>query len=41
MDTVMKQREQGKAEGSVAPGSAPSADDIFSHMSAYVETATP
>jgi hypothetical protein len=41
MDTVMKQREQGTAEGSVAPGSAPSADDIFSHMSAYMETATP
>jgi hypothetical protein len=41
MDTVMRQREQAPAEESFAPASGPSADDIISHMSAYMETATP
>jgi hypothetical protein len=41
MDTVMRQREQGMAEGNVAPVPGPNADDIISHMSAYMETATP
>ena len=40
MDTAMKQREQAATEEVIAPGSAPSADDIISHMSAYMETAT-
>ena len=37
----MRQREQATAEESIAPASGPSADDIISHMSAYMETATP
>ena len=41
MDTVMKQREQATAEESFAPAPGPSADDIISHMSAYMEMATP
>jgi hypothetical protein len=41
MNTVMRQREQATAEESFAPTSGPSADEIFSHMSAYMETATP
>ena len=40
MDTVMKQREQATTEEVIAPASAPSADDIISHMSVYMETAT-
>jgi hypothetical protein len=41
MDTVMRQREQATAEGNVPPAPGPNADDIISHMSAYMETATP
>ena len=41
MDTVMRQREQAMAGEGVAPASAPSADYIISHMTAYMETATP
>jgi hypothetical protein len=41
MDTVMRQREQATAEERITPASGPSADDILSHMSAYMETATP
>jgi hypothetical protein len=41
MNTVMRQREQATAEESFAPTSGPSADEIFSHMSGYMETATP
>ena len=41
IDNLMKQREQGTAEEKIAPASGPNADDIFSHMSAYMETATP
>jgi hypothetical protein len=41
MDTAMKQREKATAEGNIAPASGPSSDDIISHMSAYMETATP
>jgi len=40
MDTVMRQREQATAEDNIAPASGPSADDIISHMSAYMEMAT-
>jgi hypothetical protein len=40
MDTVMRQREQATAAESTAPASSPSADDIISHMSAYMETVT-
>jgi hypothetical protein len=36
----MRQREQATAEDSIAPASGPNADDIISHMSAYMETAT-
>ena len=41
MDTVMKQREQTTVEESLARPAGPSADAIISHMSAYMETATP
>jgi hypothetical protein len=41
MDTVMRQRGQVTAEENIASVSGPSADDILSHMSAYMETATP
>jgi hypothetical protein len=42
MDTVMRQREQATIEERITPASAPSADDIISHMSAYyMETAIP
>jgi hypothetical protein len=41
MDTLMRQREQVTDEENIAPASGPSADDIISHMSAYMETATP
>jgi hypothetical protein len=41
IDTVMKQRERTTAEESIVPASGPSADDIISHMSAHIETATP
>jgi hypothetical protein len=41
MDTVMRQREQATDEENIAPASGPSADAIISHMSAYMETATP
>jgi hypothetical protein len=41
MDTVMKQREQATREESIAPASGSGADDIISHMSAYMETAIP
>jgi hypothetical protein len=41
MDTVMRQREQATAQENIAPASGPSADDIISHMSAYMEMATP
>jgi hypothetical protein len=41
MDTVMRQREQATDEENIMPASGPSADDIISHMSAYMETATP
>jgi hypothetical protein len=41
MDTVRRQREPAIAEENIASASGPSADDIISHMSAYMETATP
>jgi hypothetical protein len=41
MDTVMRQREQATVEGNVPPAPGPNADDIISHMSAYMETAIP
>jgi hypothetical protein len=41
MDTVMRQREEATVDERIAPASGPSADDIISHMSAYMETATP
>jgi len=41
MDNVMRQREQVTAEENIASASGPSADDIISHMSAYMETTTP
>jgi hypothetical protein len=41
MDSVMRQRERATAEESFAPASGRSAEDIISHMSAYMETATP
>ena len=37
----MRQRGQVTAEENIASVSGPSADDINSHMSAYMETATP
>jgi hypothetical protein len=40
MDTVMRQREEATADENIAPASGPSADDIISHMSAYMETGT-
>jgi hypothetical protein len=39
MDTAMKQREQATTEEVIVPASAPSADDIVSHMSVYMKTA--
>jgi hypothetical protein len=43
MDAVLRGREQDSAEPSVeyTLQNAPSVDDIFSHMSAYMEAATP
>jgi hypothetical protein len=41
MNTVMRQREQATAEENIGPASGPSADDMISHMSSYMETATP
>jgi hypothetical protein len=43
MDAVLRSREQGSIEkdGQDATESTPSAEDIFSHMSAYMEAATP
>jgi hypothetical protein len=41
MDTVMRQREKATVEEKIAPAPGPSADDIISHMSAYMETAIP
>jgi hypothetical protein len=41
MDTVMRQREQATVEERITPASGTNADDIISHMSAYMETATP
>jgi len=39
MDAVLRNREQNRASD-VASAQGPSADDIFSHMSAYMEVAT-
>ena len=41
MDTVMRQREQATTEENITPAFGPGANDIISHMSAYMETATP
>jgi hypothetical protein len=36
MDAVLRNREENRA-GDAASAQGPSADDIFSHMSAYME----
>jgi hypothetical protein len=43
MDAVLRGREQDSAEANdeSTQQNAPSVDDIFSHMSAYMEAATP
>ena len=43
MDAVLRDREHGSVEsnGLPAPETMPSVEDIFSHMSAYMEAATP
>jgi hypothetical protein len=41
MDAVLRNREQNGASDHLASMRGPSADDIFSHMAAYMETATP
>jgi hypothetical protein len=43
MDAVLRDREQDSAEPNdkSTPENAPSVEAIFSHMSAYMEAATP
>jgi hypothetical protein len=43
MDAVLRGREQDAAEPNdkSTPENAPSVEEIFSHMSAYMEAATP
>jgi hypothetical protein len=43
MDAVLRSRQQGPIEpnGQATTATTPSAEDIFSHMSAYMEAATP